>query len=218
MSLDALTQAKVADSPSILLVDDEPQLLELLHEWFVLQGFQVSMATNGLDAVGLAKNQAPHVAITDMMMPGMSGLDVITCLRNLDPFLEVIVLSGQGTMENAIAALREGRAFDYVQKPVNLSNLSQVVERALVRRRERQLKASQGGTGTLPIPDHVEALTPREKEIMVWLAQGLENRPIADRLGVSEKTIKNHLTRIFEKLKVKNRTHALLTCQQHGLI
>jgi DNA-binding NarL/FixJ family response regulator len=200
----------------ILIVDDEPELLEILLEWFSAQGYRVQTAPNGFEALALAKRYPFDIIITDLKMPGLNGLQLLAMFKELLPVAEVIFLTGQGTMEDAIAALREGRAFDFLQKPIkNLRQLNQVVEKALARKLLRE--GPSGPSGQSGLPAHLEPLSPRELEIMAFLAQGLENAEIAERLRVSEKTVKNHLTRIYEKLQVKNRTQAVLLCQRYGM-
>ena len=196
--------------PRLLIVDDEPELLELLGDWFAGKPYELVTATDGTRAMTLAQEQPFDVIVTDLKMPGLSGLDLLSALKESDPEVQVVILTGQGTMSDAIEALREGKAFDFLQKPLaNLRELDMVIERALARRR---------GPVTLSVPKHIEALSPREIELMQCLALGLDNRAIANALNLSEKTVKNQLTRIYEKLAVKNRTQAVLVCQQLGLL
>ena len=198
----------------ILVVDDDPDLLELLGEWLSCFGASVQSAPDGFKALALVKQQPFDVAVTDLQMPGLSGLQLLSLFKELDPSLEVIFLTGQGTMEDAIQALREGRAFDFLQKPLrDLHQLNQTITKAIGRR-----QSARAQQAPVPPPDHIEILSPREHDIVSLLAEGLDNRDIADRLVLSEKTVKNHLTRIYEKLKVSNRTQAVLFCKQYGLL
>jgi len=202
-------------SPRILLVDDEPDMLEMLRAWLGDSGFDVAVTPDGYLALSLLQREPFDLVVTDMRMPGLSGLQLLSLIKELDPAIEVIVLTGQGTMEDAIAALREGRAFDFLQKPLaDLYDLNAAIERALLRRQTALRRPS----GPLSLPRHIEALSPRETDIVSLLAQGHDNKQIAHALHLSEKTVKNHLTRIFEKLKVHNRTQAVLVCQQFGLM
>jgi DNA-binding NarL/FixJ family response regulator len=211
------------DSPNLLaglrllVVDDEPELLEILDAWFSGFGAELHTAGDGFAAVAIAERTPLDVVVTDLKMPGMDGLELLATLKDRDPTLQVIFLTGTGTMDDAIAALREGRAFDFLQKPIkNLARLNEVVLRAMARR--EKLLASPPVRVPTSLPPHLEVLSARELDILSLLGQGMDNRAIADKLCNSEKTIKNHLTRIYEKLKVKNRTQAILVCQQHGLL
>lgn len=200
----------------LLVVDDEPELLEILDAWFTCFGTKIHVAKDGLAAVALAQQTTFDLVITDLNMPGMDGLQLLAILKELDPRVEVVFLTGSGTMGDAISALREGRAFDFLLKPLkNLTQLNDVIARAMARR-DRFHETTPRGARSLP--PHIEELSARELDIMALLSQGMDNRAIAEKLCNSEKTIKNHLTRIYEKLKVKNRTQALLVCQQYGLL
>jgi DNA-binding NarL/FixJ family response regulator len=200
----------------ILVVDDDAELLEVLKEWLTLFGARVDTASEGLQALYLAKKGTYDLVLTDLHMPNLNGLQLLTIVKGLDPNLEVVFLTGQGTMEDAISALREGRAFDFLQKPVrDFKVLNDVLEKALARRAE-----AMSATRVVPCapPEHVEELSAREQEIVALLAEGLDNRLIAERLVLSEKTVKNHLSRIYEKLKVSNRTQAVVNCKLYGII
>lgn len=201
--------------PRVLLVDDEPDMLEMLHAWLGGMGFDVALALDGHQALSILQQDAFDLVVTDMRMPGLSGLQLLSLIKGLDPAIEVIFLTGQGTIEDAIAALREGCAFDFLQKPLaDLNDLNAAIERALSRRQT----ALKRHTGPPILPRHIEDLSPRETDILSLLAHGTDNKQIAEALNLSEKTIKNHLTRIFEKLKVRNRTQAVLVCQQFSLV
>lgn len=213
-----------AAPPRLLVVEDEREFLEILELWFRSLGYDVCAAPDGFTALQQLHRDHFDVVLTDLKMPGIGGLQLLTVIKELDPTIEVIILTGQGTMEDAIQALREGRAFDFVLKPIkNLRQLHLVVEKALARR-ESATRASMPAPDhdreqpIRPWPPHIEALSSRESEIMGLLAQGLDNRAIGDQLCLSDKTIKNNLSRIYEKLQVKSRTQAIRFCRDHGLV
>ncbi len=209
--------------PRLLLVDDDPVVLDLLATWFTRRGYDVCKASNGIKALAHSREATFDVVVTDLDMPGLDGLQLLGVYKELAPETEVIILSGRGNMETAIAALREGRAFDFLIKPVDsLSQLEGTVTRALARRAtllaSRMAGAASVGGAIEPRPALHEPLTQRELEILALLVNGLDNRQIADHLFLSWKTVKNNLTRVYEKLQVTNRTQAVLACQRHGLI
>lgn len=130
----------------LLIVDDDPEIRRLLSRHLGRMGYMVQEAGNGEEAVTLAREAVPDVVITDMAMPGLDGLGLLGKLQSLDPDLPVIVLTGHGSLENAIAALRQGVLFDYLYKPLeDMSLLDVAVVRALeVRKlRARSLEADQ---------------------------------------------------------------------------
>lgn len=122
----------------ILLVDDEPEIRRLLSRHLQRLGYTVREAGDGEEAVALAIAEIPDVVITDMAMPRMGGLELLERLRNMDPGLPVIVLTGHGSFENVIAAMRRGAAFDYLLKPLqDLAVLEVAVARAFEVRKLR---------------------------------------------------------------------------------
>lgn len=196
----------------VLVVDDEPKLREILFRWLTHFGYETHTAPDGLSALALFKEHAFDVVVTDLKMPGLSGLQMLSILKELDPAIEVIILTGQGTMEDAIEALRGGRAFDFIQKPLkDFGHINLVIQKALLKRRE------QGASAPKKRPEHLEALSERERQILRLLAQGLDNKAIAEALCLSDKTIKNNLTRIYERLGVSTRAQAIIACQQYDL-
>jgi DNA-binding NarL/FixJ family response regulator len=205
-------------SPRILVVEDDPDTRALLHQWLALTFKTVVDASNGRQALQAARVCRFEVVVTDLMMPGMDGLQLLAFLKQLDPDVEVIFLSGAATIDDAIAALREGNAFDFLTKPLHrLERLTDAVWRAIARRNER-LATRRLLADMAERPAHVEPLSPRETEVLALMAEGLANRAIAQRLGVAEKTIKNHLTHIYEKLKVERRTEALAAVYRYRLL
>lgn len=201
-----------AETPRILVVDDQRSLLEILQRWLSRGGYEVHVASDGLEAVALAKEIAFDVVVTDLKMPGIDGLQLLSLFKELDPAIEVIILTGQGTMQDAIEALREGRAFDFLQKPLrDLHELNQAIDKALCRRQK-----SEAPTSGRTLRPRLGGLNAREQEILALLARGLDNRAIAGHMSLGEKTIRNYLTRIYEKLGVTSRTQALIACQEHG--
>lgn len=205
----------------ILIVDDEPELLVVLKSWFTGRGFDVDVARDPVEAVGLLRAHTYDVMVTDLRMPGISGLQLQTLAKELQPELSVIFLSGQADLSDAIAALREHRAFDFLTKPLtNVHRLQQVVDKALFNRRSGGGPAAKPAVAPLGGSQgpQVEPLTSRELEIVGWLAQGLANKEISKKLALSPKTVKNYLSRLYEKLGATNRTQAVMYCQKHGLI
>ncbi|MBI1799786.1 MAG: response regulator [Candidatus Eisenbacteria bacterium] len=118
----------------LLVVDDEPAVVEVFEEFLRLQGYQISTASSGEDAVRMIPNLLPDIILTDINLPGLSGLEVMRFAKTVDPEVGVIVVTGHASASNAIEALRQG-AFNYIQKPFDLDEIHEVVERALANRR-----------------------------------------------------------------------------------
>jgi DNA-binding NtrC family response regulator len=123
-----------APAVDLLVVDDDQEFRETLKSRFALRGFEVAAAAAGDDALGLAERRSFDVAIFDMMMPGMSGLELLKRFKQSHADCEIILLTGQGSIETAVEAMKAG-AFDYLQKPFPLKDLETVVLKAAERRR-----------------------------------------------------------------------------------
>ena len=122
----------------VLLVDDEPDIRRLLSRHLERLGYTVQEAADGEEAVALMKAAIPDVVVTDMAMPRLDGLGLLEQLRSVDPGLPVIVLTGHGSFDNVIAAMRRGAAFDYLLKPLEDLNVLEVaVSRAVEVRKLR---------------------------------------------------------------------------------
>lgn len=120
----------------ILVVDDEVFVRDLLQEFLGKQGYDVSLAESGEAAVQHSTDNDVDVALVDLKMPGIDGLETLKRLRDIDPNTPVIIMTGYPTIETSIKALRLG-AYDYVIKPFKLNELKAAVEKAL---KERKLK------------------------------------------------------------------------------
>ncbi len=122
----------------ILIIDDEPEILENLETILFEEGFEVVKASSGNEAVANFEAGSFGLVITDMKMPGLSGIDVLRRVKQIDKDVEVIIMTGCGTMENAIQVLRDGCAYDYLRKPLeDIEELTTSVRNALERRRLR---------------------------------------------------------------------------------
>lgn len=203
--------------PRILVVDDDPDLLEGLATWLESFEFEVHTAIDGHEAISLLRRQQVDVVVTDLKMPRLGGLQLLELIKDLDPTLEVIFLSGQGTMEDAIQALREGQAFDFLKKPLeDLQLLNLAIERALTRKHRLAVEALAPVEPRTFEDERLGRLSEREREILQLILQGLQHKEIADRIGLSEKTVRNYLSLMYEKLEVANLPQAILYCLRTG--
>ena len=121
----------------ILVVDDDARIVRFLQRCLTEEGYCVATASDGAEAVGRLKEETFALILTDMKMPQMDGLALLKEARRLTPDVAIIVLTGHATSDNAIAALREDGAYDYLLKPLEtLDALSEAVRKALARRRQ----------------------------------------------------------------------------------
>ncbi|MCA9580230.1 MAG: sigma-54-dependent Fis family transcriptional regulator [Myxococcales bacterium] len=120
----------------VLVVDDDPSNLASLRKIFEREGFSVTTATGGAEALEQCRQEAPHVVVTDLMMPGMDGLGLVRALRTVAPDTETVLMTAYGTIETAVQAMREG-AYDFVEKPLKRLPILKSVRKAAERRQLR---------------------------------------------------------------------------------
>lgn len=181
----------------------------------------VGEAENGYQAVRLALETRPDVIVMDVRMPGMSGIEACREIRRQHPGIRVLMLTSYAEDELLIEALRAG-ACGYVLKRVGSTYLVEALR--AVARGETPIDPSltayllSGGTRRHNEElDKVEALTEREREILAHIAQGETNREIAAYLGLSEKTVRNYVSLLLQKLGLSNRAEAAAFAVRHGI-
>ena len=202
---------------SILIVDDNPKFLA---DALPMYGYDVQVANDGLEALKILSNESIHfdLILLDVMMPNMDGWDTLKAIRkNKDTeTIPVIMLTAVSEDQKVVSGLKIG-ADDYIVKPFVLPNLLARIE-AVLRRSQWQKDAVQKTEKTLNKSVNIDALTPKEKEVLSLVAKGASNQEIADIMCVRDVTVKTHLNSIFKKLKVTNRTQAVLLAMQMKLI
>ncbi len=117
----------------ILIVDDEVEFASTLVERLVLRGIEARSANRGADALVLIEKKIPDVIILDLKMPDLSGLELLSRIKSIDPTIEIIILTGHGSAAAGIAGMEQG-AFDYMMKPVDLTALLGKIEQAYRKR------------------------------------------------------------------------------------
>ena len=123
---------------TILVVDDDEDILELIERHLSNKGYEVITAYDGEQALPLLDKVKFDLVITDLKMPKIDGMEILRRVKEVDPTIEVVILTGHGTMDSVIEALRDGGAFDYLQKPLyNIKQLSFVTKKALERKHLR---------------------------------------------------------------------------------
>ena len=117
---------------SVLVVDDEAPNIDSLRRIFEREGFAVLTATSGRKALDLCRHHPVHVVVSDLMMPGMSGIELVKALKTVVPDAEVVLMTAFGTVEKAVEAMRAG-AYDFVEKPLKRLQMVKTVRKAAER-------------------------------------------------------------------------------------
>jgi len=132
----------MAGKIKILIIDDEIKFLDSIAERLELRGLDVTKATNGKDAVEIARKQKFDLALLDLKMPGMDGKEVLGILKSEHKFIEVIILTGHGSMDSAVDCTKLG-AFSYLPKPYELDKLLEILKQAYEARLKKKFEFDQ---------------------------------------------------------------------------
>jgi len=207
---------------SVLIVDDHPVVrrgLRVLLE--VQEGIEVAgEAGDGATALALAAEHTPDVILLDLKLPGMDGIAVLGELRARENAARVLVLTSATDPASASLAVRSGAA-GVLYKDVDPDALVRAIRSVhdghllLASEAAGPLVRSAGTWGPGTLGSGLDALTSREREVLAELTKGRSNREIARALGVSEKTVKAHVSSVLAKLGVQDRTQAALLAVRH---
>ena len=220
------------DKIRVLIVDDHAMVRQGLRTFLDLQdGGSLPIevageAANGLEAVELAGRLQPGIVLLDLVMPGMDGIQATSKILDCSPHSRVIILTSFGEEERVLPAIRAG-AQGYLLKDIPPNELVQAVREAYlgkvqlhpeVAKKLLAVVASREelrpAINTMPPEAH---LTDREREVLSLIADGRNNREIAETLVISEKTVKTHVSNILTKLNLDDRTQAAIYALRHGL-
>ncbi len=194
---------------TILVIEDEPHLRANLTTILQMENFRVVAARNGLEGIEIARTEKPDLVLCDIMMDGIDGYGVLKHIRESSmlasvPFIFVTSKSERGDLR---AGMDMG-ADDYLTKPFTVPELLSAIEARFLRSEQQRLSAKPSFNS--PEPLQVLGLTPREAEVLFWMAQGKTNAEIGMVLEMSVATVKKHAEHIFEKLNVENRSAAIV--------
>jgi two-component system, NarL family, response regulator LiaR len=202
----------------VLVADDHGVVREGLRSFLALQDDieVVGEAVDGEEAIEAVRRLSPDVALMDLVMPRMDGIEAIRHIRDESPQTRVIVLTSFVDEDKMLPAVRAGAA-GYLLKDVEPQELvtairtvhggAALLHPAVVAELVREAGSPRG-----------DGLTEREREVLVLIARGRANKAIAFELGVSEKTVKTHVSNILAKLGLTDRTQAALYAVREGLV
>lgn len=198
----------------VLIVDDLPENLSMLHDALDEAGYKVLVATNGESALARARQAVPDVILLDAVMPGIDGFEVARRLKAdfSTQHIPIVFMTGLTETEHVVAAFEAGSA-DYVAKPVRPPEVLARIAAHLrtARRLQEAAKSAPDAMDDATLSARLTAafsLTPREAEVLFWVIKGKTNKDIGDILGTSPRTVNKHLEHVFEKLGAETRTAA----------
>jgi NarL family two-component system response regulator LiaR len=206
----------------VLVADDHPIVRKgMVTVIDMTEGMHVvGEAKDGLEAVAQAAALQPDVIVMDLVMPRMEGVQAISEICRVNPLARILVLTSFAEDEKIIAAIKAGAAGymlkdsmpDEVLRAIrDVHNGDAVIQPRIARKLINEIRAD------LTQPVGAE-LTPREREVLQWVARGLPNKEIALKASISEATVRSHVRNIFSKLNLTNRSQVVLYAVQNRLV
>jgi DNA-binding NarL/FixJ family response regulator len=212
------------DPLRVLIVDDHPVFLAGLRNLLEADARTevVGQASTGAEAISLSAQTQPDAVVMDLQLPDLNGIDVTRTIAHTSPHIGVLVLSMYDDQDSVFAAMRAGaRGYlvkgaapaDILQAIIAVGSGTAIFGPSIAARLIDFFSAQAGGAPALPFPE----LTEREREILDLIAAGANNAAIAERLFLSAKTVRNHVSNIFAKLQVADRAQAIVRARKAGL-
>ncbi len=221
----------------ILIVDDHPLFRDGLRQALSLEEdlLVIGQCEDGDSAIRTIRKMEPNIVLLDVRLPGMNGLQVTRQIKNERLQVSIIILTNYDETEQVIHAMRAG-AMAFCKKDITPDDLVAVIRDVMrgnrvvddMRMTEREMEvwinekihSMSGTTGNyiLDPGEHYIPLSARETQILQYVTDGMSNKEIAHKLGISQQTVKNHMTSILNKLNVKDRTQAAVTAIKNGWV
>jgi two-component system response regulator FixJ len=186
------------------LVDDDEAIRRSVGFMLKTSGYHVRSYESGVELLKEAPSMERGCVLLDIRMPGMDGLEVHAALRNKGVTLPIIIMTGHGDVSLAVQAMKAG-AVDFIEKPFEKAVLLSAIEHGVERLRKSAANQDRADEAAV----RLQALTPREREVLDGLAQGLPNKTIAYDLGISPRTVEIHRANVMSKLEVRSLSEAL---------
>ncbi|MGH8681005.1 MAG: response regulator transcription factor [Burkholderiales bacterium] len=179
----------------MFVIDDDASVRRALARQLGAAGFQVATFASAQEYLDHPPPVGIACIVTDLRMPGQSGLELQASLAQADRELPMVFITGHGDIPTSVRAMKAG-AVNFLAKPFTVDEILGAIAEAL----ERSARLDRARKENAELRAHYQALTPREREVFALVAAGLINKVVADRLGIAEKTVKIHRGRVMEKM------------------
>lgn len=190
----------MADPIYLALIDDDEAVLDALRHYLARQSIRTSCFKAATDfLIALDQREQFDCVVSDVRMPGMSGLDLMRYLSQRSYAGPVILITGHGDVDMAVAAIKNG-AFDFIEKPFDESRLLASIRQAAEKGRQSESAAAQ----LEELQSRFAALSARQREVMELAVAGLSSKEIGIRLNISPKTVENHRAWVMERIGARN--------------
>lgn len=185
--------------PTIYIVDDQESVRNALGEMLSVFGFQTESFESADHFLEKLDSSRPACIVADVRMPGTDGIELVRQLRKRGSSLPVVLISGHADIPMAVAAIKAG-AEEFIEKPVDDTQLVAAINRGLARLHDN-LGASRSGE---ELRERFARLTPRQTEIFDLVAEGFTSQNVADKLGISVRTVESYRAEIMEKMQAQS--------------
>lgn len=209
----------------VMVADDHALIREGIKQIVELEGDieVIGQAANGEEAIEKAKELQPDIVLLDINMPNLNGIETLRRFKDLGINVKVIIITIHEDREYILETLKIG-ADGYMLKDSEANSFVEGIRtvykgRKYIQPRVEDLVTSKGGGVEVPNPEYekIKTLTKREYEVLLLIAEGLNNRQIAEKLFISEKTVKNHVSNIFKKLELNDRVQAAIFAYRNDI-
>jgi FixJ family two-component response regulator len=184
---------------TVFIVDDDQAVRDSLTDLMDSVGLDVVSFANANDFLAEYSKDSAGCLVSDIRMPGMSGLELQLELKRREAILPIILITGHGDVPMAVQAMRNG-ALDFIQKPFRDQELLDLVNKALQSCDQQQNTQQESQS----VKNHIHNLTPREHQVMGMVVEGKANKVIAIDLGLSQRTIEVHRANVMHKLEARS--------------
>jgi RNA polymerase sigma factor (sigma-70 family) len=196
----------------VFVVDDDLSVRRSLKRLIRSAGFTVESFASAQEFLERPRPDIPGCMVLDIHMPGVSGFDLQEELAAAEVNLPIIFLTGYGTVSASVRAMKAG-ACDFLEKPVDDAALVDAIHQAVERNRRTRMEQAE----IRRIRGRVDSLSPKEREVLGLLLTGMLNKQIAFELGITEKTIKVHRSRVMEKMQAASLAELVRLAGKVGL-
>jgi FixJ family two-component response regulator len=198
-------------APLVCVIDDDPSVRKALGRLLKAAGFRVAVFAAAEEFLAQPPPAPPDCLVLDVLMPGLSGLDLQRSLAERNAPVPIVFITGHGDVPTSVRAMKAG-ARDFLPKPFRAEELLEAVRQAAAG----CARARQAGAETEEIRRRAESLSRREREVMALVVAGLLNKQAGRQLGVSEKTIKVHRARVMRKMRAASLADLVRMAERIG--
>jgi FixJ family two-component response regulator len=201
------------DAPRVFVVDDDPSVRKAVSRFLRSAGWRADAFASAAEFLKFDRPDAPSCLILDVQLPDLGGLELQHALAEGHVALPIIFITGHGDIPITVQAMKAG-AVDFLTKPIDDEALLRAVEQAIqqdAKQREATLDISE-------IWGCFESLSPREREVLGYVVAGRLNKQIANRLGITEKTIKVHRGQVMRKMQARSLADLVRRAEKIGVL